>query len=116
MEGSACVEATDCTAGTWGDINTDDPQCTACTAPCLECATNADDCTKCYAWDDGDYGTKALLTADGGTGTCVADCGTGKWENHGGADPVCADCTGCAECGTSATDCTKCTYPPGDSP
>jgi len=52
----------------------------------------------------------------GDTGTCVTDCGTGKWENHGGAHPVCADCTGCAECGTSATDCTKCTYPPGDSP
>ena len=101
LDSSAKDCVADCPATFWEDHgDNDNPVCTPCGAPCLECSDAATNCTKCNPSDD--------LFLDGET--CVADCPAGTFKDSTTADnPLCTDCTSpCAECGTTGIECTKC--------
>lgn len=101
-----CVES--CPAGTFEDGTTPaNPVCTACIAPCIECSTDGDTCTKCEAYADADPKRYLEPTTD----TCATTCVDTYWPNHtdDASAPVCSPCNApCLHCDTSGDHCTRC--------
>ena len=85
--------------------------CAACTAPCAECSTSTDTCTKCVP--GAGTGGDPYLYLDSATDRCVETCPAETYADRAddASNPRCLACgSDCKLCGATADECTQCNH------